>query len=68
MARLRERFGAAMERSELAGLFRVVSAEAGVRPGDIASIVQRVNAAAPYQSFLQAYRQKLAGATPARPG
>jgi predicted negative regulator of RcsB-dependent stress response len=68
MARLRERFGAAMERSELAGLFRVVSAEAGVRPGDIASIVQRVNAAAPYQSFLQAYRQKLAGTTPARPG
>jgi hypothetical protein len=57
-----------MERSELAGLFRVVSAEAGVRPGDIASIVQRVNAAAPYQSFLQAYRQKLAGTTPARPG
>ena len=36
--------------------------------GDIASIVQRVNAAAPYQSFLQSYRQKLAGATPARPG
>ena len=68
MERLRERFGAAMERSELAGLFRVVSAEAGVRPGDIASIVQRVNAAAPYQSFLQSYRQKLAGATPARPG
>jgi hypothetical protein len=32
------------------------------------TIVQRVNAAAPYQSFLQAYRQKLAGATPARPG
>ena len=68
MARLRERFGAAMERSEIADLFRIVSAEAGLKPGDIASIVQRVNAAAPYQTFLQAYRQKLSGEAPARPG
>ncbi len=64
-ARLRDRFALGMEQSPFRDLFKVLAADPGERPVDVAAIVQRVNAAAPYQTFLQIYRDKLSAA-PAR--
>ena len=58
-ARLRERFGPAMGRSPYAEVFRVLTADrAGATP-DIASIAARVSSLAPFESFMQGYRQRL---------
>jgi tetratricopeptide (TPR) repeat protein len=65
--RLRDRFGAAMGRSPYAEVFRVLTADrAGATP-DIASIAARVSSLAPFESFMQGYRQRLAGPQAARP-
>jgi len=61
-ARLRDRFAGAMEKSPYRDLFKVLTAEPGTRAADVDAVVQRVNAAAPYQSFLQIYREKLSAA------
>ena len=63
-SRLRGRFASAMEASPYRDLFKVLAADPGDRPVDVAAIVQRVNAAAPYQSFLQIYRDKLRTSPP----
>lgn len=66
-ARLRERFGAPMSRSPYAEVFRVLTADkAGATP-DIASIAARVSSLAPFESFMQGYRQRLSGPAPQRP-
>ncbi|MBN9497475.1 MAG: hypothetical protein J0H39_12030 [Alphaproteobacteria bacterium] len=66
-ARLRDRFGAAMGRSPYAEVFRVLTADrAGATP-DIASIAARVSSLAPFESFMQGYRQRLSGPAPQRP-
>jgi tetratricopeptide (TPR) repeat protein len=58
-ARLRERLGPAMGRSPYAEVFRVLTADrAGATP-DIASIAARVSSLAPFESFMQGYRQRL---------
>jgi hypothetical protein len=63
---LRERFAAAMDATAYRDLFRVVTAETSERPGDMSAVVQRINAVAPFQGFLQSYRKQMAGpgATP----
>jgi predicted negative regulator of RcsB-dependent stress response len=66
LQQLRQQFGAAMEASPFDAMFKVVAAEQGERAVDVAAIAQQVAAAAPYQSFLQAYRDKLG--TPADKG
>jgi len=58
---LRQSHGGAMAASDFANLFGVVAAESGRIPLDLATMLERVNAAAPYQSFLQTYRARLAG-------
>jgi tetratricopeptide (TPR) repeat protein len=66
-ARLRDRFGPAMSRSPYAEVFRVLTADkAGATP-DIASIAARVSSLAPFESFMQGYRQRLSGPAPQRP-
>lgn len=66
-ARLRDRFGPAMGRSPYAEVFRVLTADrAGATP-DIASIAARVSSLAPFESFMQGYRQRLAGPQGQRP-
>ncbi len=64
-SRLRGRFAGAMEKSPYRDLFKVLAAEPGERAADVDTVVQRVSAAAPYQSFLQIYREKLS-AVPAK--
>ncbi len=58
---LRQSYGAAMAVSDFANLFGVIAAESGSIPLDLATMLERVNAAAPYQSFLQTYRARLTG-------
>jgi hypothetical protein len=62
---LRRRFAAGMETSAYAALFRVVASGPTARGGDAAVIAQQVAAMAPFQTFLQVYRDKL-GAPPER--
>jgi predicted negative regulator of RcsB-dependent stress response len=64
---LRERFATAMDATEYRDLFRVVTAETVDRPGDMSAVVQRINAVAPFQDFLQNYRKQIAGRS-ASPG
>ncbi len=64
-SRLRGRFAGAMEKSPYRDLFKVLAAEPGERAAEVDTVVQRVSAAAPYQSFLQIYREKLS-AVPAK--
>ncbi len=58
---LRERFAGAMDATDYRDLFRVVTAETVDRPGDMSALVQRINAVAPFQGFLQNYRKQMAG-------
>jgi hypothetical protein len=65
---LRERFAAAMDATEYRDLFRVVTAESAERPGELAAVVQRINAVAPFQGFLQSYRKQMTARAAGSPG
>jgi hypothetical protein len=65
---LRERFAAAMDATEYRDLFRVVTAESAERPGELAAVVQRINAVAPFQGFLQSYRKQMTARAAGTPG
>jgi hypothetical protein len=65
---LRERFAAAMDATEYRDLFQVVTAESAERPGELAAVVQRINAVAPFQGFLQSYRKQMTARAAGTPG
>ncbi|MBL8697286.1 MAG: hypothetical protein JNK67_02870 [Alphaproteobacteria bacterium] len=58
LQQLRERFGPAMEKSPYKALFDVIGGQRGEVPSDMEAVAQRIEAVAPYQSFLQAYRER----------
>jgi tetratricopeptide (TPR) repeat protein len=60
LQQLRERYGAAAERSEYAEIFKTLFAESGEMPRDVAAIARSISGGAPFQPFLQAYRERIA--------
>jgi hypothetical protein len=57
-----------MDATEYRDLFRVVTAESAERPGELAAVVQRINAVAPFQGFLQSYRKQMTARAAGTPG
>lgn len=66
--RLNGRLGAAMRRTPHKDVYSVIVAQTDGPVGDVREVAQRVSAAAPFQSFLAGYRQRLLAAAPPKPG
>lgn len=56
-----EQFGAILRRGPYKDIYQVIVSEAGAPVGDVREIAARTAAAAPFQSFLAGYRQRVLG-------
>ncbi len=64
LKRLDEQLGATLRRGPYKDIYRVIVSEADARVGDVSEIAARTAAAAPFQSFLAGYRQRVLAAAP----
>ena len=64
LKRIDEQFGAILRKGPYKDIYQVIVSDAGAPVGDVREIAARTAAAAPFQSFLASYRQRVLAAAP----
>jgi hypothetical protein len=59
----RAKYGPAMARGAFKDIFAVIASDVAGPPGDVRDIAARLASTAPFQTFLNAYRQRFNGQT-----